>query len=218
MVVPTVPVYCDVEDIADFIGFDIDDTTRPNIRAVQKLINYREDDIDNRTARAWRVKTVTEEYHHLERGNYIYGFGWPLKLLHRKIKQPDVPSGDKLEMWTGSSNPADQWENWFSTRSEGQAYNLNLEQGIIWVRGFLYTPIRRFRFRVTYRYGETTVPLDIRLACIWLVAADLVENADYWNILPQGTDRKTIEAKVRDWEEKASEKIARHAEIIMVGH
>jgi hypothetical protein len=41
-------------------------------------------------------------------------------------------------------------------------------------RGLLFTILRKNRVRVTYRYGDATVPLDIEDSCVKLTAIDIL--------------------------------------------
>ncbi|MBT3993910.1 MAG: hypothetical protein HOF02_07660, partial [Gammaproteobacteria bacterium] len=174
------PVYCTVQDVADFLRVDITDTTTPNKAQVIKLINRKEDEIDRRTGHAWREATATTEVHDMP---IIYEFGWgtPLFLRHRKIRTDAngglvSSSGDSLEVYDGASggNTGGSANYNDITDNADGGFVLDPEYGRLYMRGFIFTVMRKNRMRITYRYGDTTVPLDIEEACVKMVAVELL--------------------------------------------
>ena len=69
-------------------------------------------------------------------------------------------SGDKIEIWKGEDN------DWDDIMGEGQWYEFDETYGRLYLRGFLFSILRKNRVRVTYRYGDTTVPDDVEDACV----------------------------------------------------
>jgi len=168
--------YASIQDVADFLRITIDGSTSPNTAQVEKLINYKEERIDRRTGHTFgRSRTETEIYPlHLL---YTFGHGAPFTLKHREIKTNNSGihlcscAGDKLEVWNGASG---DYSN--VTDCDG-AYDVEPIKGDIYMRGFIFTIIRMDRIRITYRYGSTTVPDDIREACIKLVCVDIIKSS-----------------------------------------
>ena len=188
----TTPVYCSVQDIADFLRVDITDTTTPNKSQVTKLINRKEAEIDRRTGHAWREATATTEVHDLP---IIYEFGWgtPIFLRHRNIKTGSSgellsDSGDKLEVFSGASDGVGSGAAAYTdiTDSPTGTYELEPEYGRIYMRGFIFTVMRKNRIRITYRYGDLIVPGDIEETCIKLVAIELLTTSFRADTLPLG--------------------------------
>ena len=59
--------------------------------------------------------------------------------------------------------------------------------------------MRNNRIRITYRYGDATVPLDISDTCIKLVAIDLLNSSFRMDILPLGANGIDISSSKSDW-------------------
>ena len=147
--------YCSVEDVADFLRIPITATTLPNKTQVEKLINRKEEVLDRRIGHTFgREKTITKEIHDLP---LLYTFGWgtPLWLQHRQVKPLNSSSGDKIEVWKGEDN------DWDDIIGEGQWYEFDETYGRLYLRGFLFSILRKNRVRVTYRsvsYTHLTLP------------------------------------------------------------
>jgi hypothetical protein len=168
--------YISTSDVADFLRISITACTSPSIAQVEKLIKRAEDKIDRRTGHAWRTKTTTE-IHDLP---LLYTFGWGsyITLKHRNIKTAagnctafDYCAGDRLEVWKGSTS---EWGCY--TQTPG-SYEVEYIKGEVYLRGFIFTILRRNRIRVTYRYGDTVVPEDIKDATLKLTCIDLIRSS-----------------------------------------
>jgi hypothetical protein len=175
----------------------------PNVGEVERFINWAEEWIDKETGHAWRSTTVTEEYHDVRtRRGYFAGAGLygeiPVYLKHREIFTPDSGQGDKLEVWDGA-----QWLDFldgsYTVGRDGDFY-VDETLGIIYFRRHRPRYSKR-GLRVTYRYGSPpggTVPLDIEEAATILAGIKLLEFRDYVRMIPENTDRFSIESKVRE--------------------
>lgn len=215
--------YCSVQDVADFLRVDISDTTTPNITQVEKLINRKEDEIDRRTGHAWRERTATTEVHDLP---IIYEFGWgtPIFLRHRNIRtgssgELQSGSGDKLEVFSGASDGVGSGAAAYTdiTDTPVGVYELEPEYGRIYMRGFIFTVMRKNRIRITYRYGDTTVPGDIEEACIKLTAIELLTTSFRADNLPVGgSGGWSWSDSIAKWEEAIDEIIHQRQEIITI--
>ena len=190
-------------------AFDLNST--PTITQVEEIINRKEDEIDYFTNHSWREKTVTEELHTIE-FRYNWLTGRPVYLNHRKVKTFDSNSGDKLEVWDGSN-----WVDWLTTYTEGRGNDfwVDYEQGIIYIKSMLIKGIP-IEMRVTYRYGETTVPGDIEDACTKMVAIDLLTSDDRSVLLPEGTSNIPLGNKQTIWRNDINRILTRRQEFIIV--
>ncbi|MBC8549026.1 MAG: hypothetical protein H8D23_05185 [Candidatus Brocadiales bacterium] len=219
----TTPVYCTVQDVADFLRVDITDTTTPNKAQVVKLINRKEDEIDRRTGHAWREATATTEVHDLP---IIYEFGWgtPIFLRHRNIRTGTSGellsgSGDKLEVFSGASDGVGSGAAAYTdiTDTPTGVYELEPEYGRLYMRGFIFTVMRKNRIRVTYRYGDETVPGDIEEACVKLVAMELMSTSFRADILPVGgTTGWDWKDSIHTWKKDVDKIIHDRQEIITI--
>ena len=136
-----VTTYCSVEDVSDFLRVPITATTTPNKTQVEKVINRKESELERRMGHAWRSKKITREIHSLP---LLYTFGWgtPMFLRHRRIYELNSDLGDKIEIWQGASAT---WEN---ILGNSQWYDIEYERGSIYLRGFLFSILRKNRVRI----------------------------------------------------------------------
>jgi len=206
--------YCTVEDIADFLRIPIDANTVPNIIQVEKTIDRAEDRIDQRTGHAWREKTITEEVHDLP---LLYTFGWgtPIFLQHRNIKTTikdrlDPDKGDKLEIWQGANGVFED------ETLQDQNYELERVYGKLYIRGFIFSILRKNRIRVTYRYGDAIVPSDIQDACIKLSCVDIIRSSFRMDPLPMGAQGIDPQRSAKMWKEDADKIIRDREEVFII--
>lgn len=178
-----VVTYCAATDVQRVLNKPtaFSSSTTPTSTQVESFINEAEDEIDRRTQHAWKSTSVSNEYYDIP--SYpvrLEGFttGFEINLRHRKITTLATPT-DKLEVWNGSS-----WVDWVATKTEGRAndYWLDLEQGKLFIKNF-YLFFRRKGIRMTYRYGESSVPKDIQRAAAMLAAIQILRMEDRSMIL-----------------------------------
>jgi hypothetical protein len=207
-------VYCTASDVGSFINNTFSSVTDPTTTEVESFIAENEDYIDNQTNHAWRSKTITEETHHLEKPAYQLRDGIQVFLNHRKIRTFSSASGDKLEVWNGST-----WEDFILNRAEGREkdYWVDYQMGILFIKSYALFLPRNFGVRVTYRFGETSVPKDIKKACKLLTAVDLTEGDDRSILFPEGTSNIPLPDKARRWTEEAEKIISRYKEMVVGG-
>ena len=206
--------YCTASDVGSFINNTFSSTTDPTTTEVESFIAENEDYIDSQTNHAWRSRTITEETHHLDKPAYQLRDGIQVFLNHRKIRTFSAASGDKLEVWNGST-----WEDYIASRVEGRNNDfwVDYQLGIIFLKAYALFLPRNFGVRVTYRYGETSVPGDIKKACKLLTAVNLTEGDDRSILFPEGTSNIPLSDKARRWTEEAEKIIERHRETIVGG-
>jgi hypothetical protein len=200
-------------DVGDFLRITISPTTSPTTAQVEKLIKRAEDRIDRRTGHAWRTKTTTEIFSL----PLLYTFGWGtfISLKHRNIKYKsgadtcfDSSAGDKLEIWNGSNGT---WTDYTLTPG---AYDIEYIKGEVYLRGFIFSILRQNRVRVTYRYGDATIPNDIKDAVVKLTAIDLIRSSIKMDDLEFGGSINKEQAMIQ-WEEDV-DKIIRDREEVFI--
>ena len=211
--------YCTSDDVANFLQLEnaFSSSTTPTKSQVESWINEAEDLIDKLTNHAWREKKVENEYHDIPtrivEGQVRWWTGLPIYLHHRKVRQFDSNQGDKLEIWNGG-----EWENWITNKTEGRNKDfwVDYEDGIIYLRNI--TPyIWKKAVRVTYRYGETSVPNDIKRLCVMMVAKIILTNEDRSVVMIGGeTVNIPYSGKVEILDKQIKEILDRYREAVAV--
>ena len=206
--------YCSVEDVADYLRIPITATTVPNTTQIEKIIKRKEDELDRRIGHAWRSKIAYNERHTLPL-LYIFGWGTPLYLQHRHIYDFDAAEGDKIEVWEGASAT---YEN---ILGNSQWYDMDYEYGRLYLRGFIFSILRKNRCRITYRYGgenyagDPVVPLDIEDVIIKMTSIELLNTSFRMDELPTGGMTNVSESK-RKWEEDIEKCIDNRREVFVI--
>ena len=207
--------YCSVEDVADYLRIPITATTVPNTTQIEKIIRRKEDELDRRIGHAWRSKTAYNERHTLPL-LYIFGWGTPLYLQHRHIYDFDAAEGDKIEIWEGASAT---YEN---ILGDSQWYDMDYEYGRLYLRGFIFSILRKNRVRMTYRYGgeryagDTVIPLDIEDITIKLTAIDLLTTSFRMDRLPVGGNSMSWGDMIKAWKEDIEQCILNRREVMVI--
>jgi len=210
--------YCTPREVASYIGFDnFTDDTVPTRYEVEDIISRVCDEINQRTHHAWRATRVTDEYYNVRIDDrfkgyhhfpYDYSTRIALYLKHRQIR--DFTSGThKIEYWNGSD-----WVDFVADYTEGrdEDYWVNYERGIIYFVN-RYPLHRRANVRVTYDYGDTSVPGDIRRASIMLSAAEILQRQDITIAYPQNTV-SVLPNRWDNWQKEADKVLRRREEIL----
>ena len=199
--------YCTVADVSDFLRIPITATTTPTKAQVEKIINRREEYLDRRIGHTFgRNKTITKEIHDLPL-LYTYGWGTPLFLQHRNCRDLDSAQGDKIEIWEGAAS------SYTDILNNTEWYEFEPVYGRLFLRGYIFSIMRKNRVRVTYRYGDATVPDDIKDACIKLVAIDLLNSSLRMDVLPMGGNGVDTRQSITYWKQDIEEIIAERAEV-----
>ena len=206
--------YCSSEDVANFLQVPLfTASTTPTNTQVEDLIENNEDYIDSETMHSWRETTISEETHHLEFPEYQLRDGTSIFLNHRLIKTFNS-STDKIEVWNGES-----WEDYLTTRTEGrnQDFWVDYKMGILFIKSFPRTVPRNFAVRVTYRFGEDSVPRQIKKCCILLTALDILQSEDRTILFPEGSSNLPYTDKAERWEKQALQIISSNKEVKVIG-
>lgn len=203
-------VYCSAADVGSFLQVSFSGSTTPSSTEVEAIIAEHEDYIDAETMHAWRTVTVTEETHHVGQIAYQVRDGVSIFLENRSVKTLSSGSGDKVEIWNGST-----WEDYLVSRTEGRNNDfwLDYKMGVLFLKTFTQSFPKNFAARITYRFGESTVKADIKKACVYLTAADIVESDDRSVLLPEGTSNVPLSEKARSWRERAEKIIKTNKQV-----
>lgn len=217
---PTTTTYCTVDDVrrilSSVISFADDDAvTNEDVR---KFIRSAETRINKITRHSWKEVIVTDEYYDLPSRALMDRAGFvPIFLNHRKVRPIATASGDKVEVWDGST-----WLDWAGVGS-GKVYSrsgdfwLNGADGILYVKKSVVGD-ERDAVRVTYRYGESAVPEDIRDASAQLAASAIIMNDDRTMLMSESSQNMQMSAgaKSRLLEERALKALADYTEVYAV--
>lgn len=185
-----------------------DGDSNPTSDEVEDTIEEMEDLIDEYCEMSWRLNTRTSpEYHNYItrgfRGRYvdrsgkgIYSFS-PKKKFMRTL---DTDEGDAFEVFDGTS-----WIDFLTTYSEGIAmyegeYWINYDENKIYI--FNHFPrIGQNMIRLTYRWGQSTVPKGIRYACTLLTSAQINERFEMYKEVSKDTSPALNQSQ--QWRERA---------------
>ena len=201
--------YCTYEDVNNFLNLNtpISDLSKIKRSVVNSLIEQNEDYINSQTGNSWKTQTVTDERHEV---NTLYArtTGAPIYLNHRNITNPLT----KLYYWNG-----EEYENWLTDETEDRdsgAYWVDYNKGIIYINRYLNRPVNLL---VSYTWGESSVPKDIKKACIMLTAIDILESEDYASMLPSGQGTNlNFSQKIDYWKEQIKNILEAHKEFTTI--
>ena len=219
MSVSTITVaYCSADDVARQLQvreFGGEGATSPSLEDVENSILEAQDEIDQQTHHAWREKTISNEKHDLNQLRYEPDAGWPIYLKHRAIKTLSSSDGDKIEMWDGSA-----WVDWVAssdyTEGRGNDYWMDYEQGVLYIRSATIFAVKNKAVRITYRHGTSTVPKDIRKACLLMACIDVLESNNRTLLVPEESNPMlSYASKISRWNEKIERTLSNHAEIMI---
>lgn len=209
--VPTTVSYATVEEVCQELQrpppSDSADDGGLQRGSITRAILAWEEQIDKWCGQSWRERRVTDEYPIDGLGNLQDWEGFvSFGLRHTDVRTLSVASGDKLEVWNGS-----QFEDYVASRTQGRQgdYYMVPEQGIVKIRSRVIFGDARDRVRVTYRYGQTQVPYNVRRACAILVAASLVVGSTSSQAgQGSGVDFVPSDSRSRKWSAEAQALLA----------
>jgi|TARA_R110002020_G_scaffold3846_1_gene16945 hypothetical protein len=199
--------YCTVADVSDFLRIPISATTSPTKAQVEKIINRKEEYLDRRIGHTFgRNKTIAKEKHDLAL-LYTYGWGVPIYLQHRNCRPLDASAGDKIEIWEGASS------SYADILTDTEFYEFDETYGRLYLRGYLFSIMRKNRVRVTYRYGDESVPDDVEDACVKLTCIELLNSSLRMDTLPMGGNAISPQQSMNAWKADVEEIIGERAEV-----
>lgn len=159
---------------------NIDTIINPTKSTIEEIIEEAEVDIEKETGRAWRTITVSEwEYHDFTFRDYKKGRRTRYGRTEYVIKSnfDDIISVTALEILTNN----DEWTDLIATGSAGSTpYDTTGDYFVQGPEGRIYLlrtlPIKgEDNIRIKYTYGKSVVPKDIRKACIFLAASQIID-------------------------------------------
>jgi len=183
---------------------DFSTTTSPSIAEVEDMIRRIESRIERYSTHSWRPNYRHEELYEFSRYGLVLKRHPVIKLL-------------ELAVYDGSG---------FLVLSEGRTsdYYVDNITGIVPLTRLMSIPFTYTRSTGTWGFGE--FKRAVRASYVWgrnteddvatglvedittkLVASDIISNYDYTTIVPQGTDRYSLEQKVSYWRESAEERL-----------
>ncbi len=180
-------------------------STNPTDEEVNDIINETEDYIDEYAEYAWRTKTVTDEYHDFissfnRWGSYVDRAGY--RIYEFQTKRKPLVTLTKLEAWKSASSG---WVDYVTDHTLGDAmydgdYWVDTEDSQIYL--FNQFPIvGKKTIRITYNYGETTVPAAIRRVTNLLAGALI--NERYEMYMQVDKDSSPAMNLAKEWREMA---------------
>ena len=179
------------------------DKTVPSISDVERIIKRVEGRIEGYSTQAWKPKYIGEELYDFKRHGFVL----------RRYPVIDIID---LSMWRGSE---------YETLEEGRDgfYHIKPDTGVVNFSRlhslpFTYTRNRHYGYgeyrnntRVSYIWGKD-IDFDdraymVRDIATKLTAVDVLSSYDFTALVPQGTDRYSIEARIQRWSEDADERL-----------
>lgn len=194
-------LYCSVSDVVKFIYRNIeefDSNTLLSSTDVEEIIRQNMDHIDSFTQHSWQVNTSTDELKDVIfsdkwrwHGDYIVT-GQTMNRPLRSLTKIEVVQGGQYIDITGTENRT-------------STYYTDPRSGEFFIVGSSMPSILRRGVRITYQWGEATVPRDVKMACVMLTAAYIMESEHYAVDLPGdvSVDSGAIGVIIRRWQEQA---------------
>lgn len=178
-------------------------TTAPTISQVEDMIRRIEGRIEGYTTLSWKPKYREDELYEFAR------FGFTLK------RYPLI-SMLELAIWNGGDFEV-------MVEGRGQDYFVDNLTGIVTFSRLLNLP---FAYTRTRSWGFGEFRRAIRVKYVWgrdidveerggmvrdiatkFVAADILSNYDYTTLIPQGSDRFSLEGKIEYWRSEAENRL-----------
>ena len=76
--------------------------------------------------------------------------------------------------------------------------------------------MRKNRVRVTYRYGDATVPDDVEDACVKLTAIELLNTSLRMDQIPIGSNQLNIDQSIKYWKDSVEECVLNRREVFFI--
>lgn len=202
--------YCEVTDVRRVLQsqFDYGTTTVPTSDDVEEFIGAAEDQIDQKTQRAWRERTVTEEYYDAPVNTAIFHVPRWTEIILKKEKIRTITA---LDVWNGNS-----YDDFLTNRTEGRNndYWLRNDKGYLNILSSLLV-VPKDAFKISYTYGDTVVPKDIKDATAMMAAIEII-NTDNNTATINGTDSQnsvTYDSKIANMNRKIARILRNRSQI-----
>lgn len=184
-------------------------TTFPTSTEVTTFISEAESYIDRHTNNSWSASnTVSNEQH--DYTGRLDNFGAFIFALRKTpIQDLSSGSGDKLEVYRNSG-----WVDLLATKTKGDApyeddFYVDTEFGHI----YLHTTFPDYgsnQIRVTYRYGNSTVPGDIQEAATKLAAMKVLSALGEEVIKTEVPGQPSWMSLIERWQEDVENILSQH--------
>lgn len=192
-------LYCTVSDISKFMTgekFTFGANTPHTVELVESFIKAASDEIDAITHRSWRPRISRNEMREVARGySPFWGNTSSFKV---KYSNYQIQAIHKLELWNGSG-----YVDITDAEGRNKKWYYNPAVGIIYIRTGLTPLFYRNGVRITYTYGETELPNNIKMAAILLSAWYVLQSEDYTLLFPEGSEHMRISEKQEIWKQRA---------------
>jgi|TARA_R110000824_G_scaffold118075_1_gene270219 hypothetical protein len=197
--------YVTPTEIADFLQLrqDFSATTSPSKANVETIMRRIEGRIEGYSLHSWKPKYRHEELYEFNRWGFV-------------LKRYPVIRLFEVAIHNGSDYEV-------MTEGRSQDYFIDNDRGIVPLTRLMQMPYAYSRMK-SWGFGE--FKRAIRTNYIWgrdidfddrsemvkdivikMVSADIISNYDYTTMVPQGTDRFSLEQKVSYWRESAEERL-----------
>ncbi len=241
------PTYTDAQSVARFMGmltnegkpFIVTHSSFPTLETMNDIIIQAEAYIDSMTKNSWRENRVVGQYYNApydssvmsavaasSRFGMMVGWntmikGFPLSLYHEHIRPIDYRKGDKVECRMFGTNwvtvPFNSSSDSTAPVSESsQNVWCDEEKGILFIKQIFVD--RTDSIRVTYRWGESTVPGDIKLAAN-IVAAKHILATDWFRAkfpLSPAFDPSKSDT-IENWDDELAKCLRNHITYVVFG-
>lgn len=237
------PTYCTAQDVVSFMGmlnnegkpFVLTHCSYPSIETINDLIIQAEAYIDGNTKTSWRENRVVKQIYNapaitdrylaspLQVSLYYMGNaawqdfikGLPIPLYHTWIRDIDYSKGDLIETrWIGSA-----WNvmpECHSLQPGVSPYWCDNEKGILFLKTFLLGKLDSIR--ITYRWGQTEVPDDIRTAAIIYTAKQVLCTDWYRAKFPMSPEFDPAKMQtIALWDEQLQRCLMNHQTLVLTG-
>ena len=197
--------YTTPTEISSFLQLrqDFSTSTSPSKADVETILRRIEGRIEGYSLHAWKPKYRHEELYEFNRWGFV-------------LKRYPVIRLFEVAIHNGSE---------YEVMSEGrtQDYFIDNDRGIVPLTRLMQMPYAYSRMK-SWGFGE--FKRAVRASYVWgrdidfddrsemvkdiaikMVSADIISNYDYTTMVPQGTDRFSLEQKVNYWRESAEERL-----------
>ena len=156
----------------------------------EQMVGYIEEaeaTFEEKTRHSWRAKSTSEviDWPHGIPVGRSWLDGVPVQLRHRNVRAFST-SLDKIEVHDGNADYTDMTTGgtWTEGHVGGQFW-FEYESGQLYIKHF-FKRYTAGAIRVTYRYGDSSVPGSVRRACTLDVCMRLAESEWGLNTVPEG--------------------------------
>jgi hypothetical protein len=166
--------YTTVAKVTAFMGLpstEFSTTSTPTDSAISDMILRNEGEIDAMLMSSWKSNTVTEEFHDLKSTMENTDGFVRIFPKYRPLRTKD--SDFKIENWAGSS-----YTDFVTGKTEGRDsdYYFDYNKGCLYLKPVAYGDQY---LRLTYKWGYSSVPLEIEKLCTLKTALNLVDLDDF---------------------------------------